>query len=195
MTESEWLACTDPQTMLKYLQGMASARKLRLFAVACCRDVWNLLDDLGRGAVEMAELFADGFTGTEEMRAARLACKAAGGRAVWYAAASDPLIAARNTVLSIQSVVGGKAVVQANLLRDILGNPFRPSARHSAWLTPAVVDLASFIYDQRTFDRLPDLATLLEDAGCRDPGVLGHLRGPGPHTRGCWLLDFLLGKE
>lgn len=25
--------------------------------------------------------------------------------------------------------------------------------------------------------------------------ILGHLRGPGPHVRGCWVVDLLLGKE
>jgi hypothetical protein len=39
------------------------------------------------------------------------------------------------------------------------------------------------------------LADALEDAGCSDAGLLGHLRSPGPHVRGCWALDLVLGKE
>jgi hypothetical protein len=85
------------------------------------------------------------------------------------------------------------------LLRDIFGNPFRPlPAIDPAWLTwsgGTVRKLAEAIYDERAFDRLPVLADALEDAGCSDAGLLGHLRGPGPHARGCWALDLLLGKS
>ncbi len=61
MTEAEWLACPDPQPMLDFLSGKASHRKLRLFAVACCRRVWGLLGDQQvRKAVDAAERYAEG---------------------------------------------------------------------------------------------------------------------------------------
>jgi hypothetical protein len=43
--------------------------------------------------------------------------------------------------------------------------------------------------------RLTVLADALEDAGCTDADLLGHLRSPGPHVRGCWAVDLVLGKE
>jgi hypothetical protein len=58
-----------------------------------------------------------------------------------------------------------------------------------------VVKLAQAVYDERAYDRLPVLADALEDAGCHDADILTHCRGPGPHVRGCWLIDLLLGKE
>jgi hypothetical protein len=51
------------------------------------------------------------------------------------------------------------------------------------------------MYDSRDFSDMPVLADALEDAGCGDADILGHLRGPGPHTRGCWPLDRILGKK
>src|SRR5271168_1214976 len=71
MTEEEWLTCTDPQPMLEFLRGKASNRKLRLFAVACCRVVWHLLDDgSSRKAVEQAEQFADHQTDSNNLATA-----------------------------------------------------------------------------------------------------------------------------
>jgi hypothetical protein len=87
--------------------------------------------------------------------------------------------------------------LSAPLLREMFGNPFHPSGIDPSWLSwngGTVVHLAQGIYDERAFDRLPILADALEDAGCPDVGILAHCRGPGPHARGCWVVDLLLGK-
>ena len=61
MTEAEWLAATDPEPMLRFLGGKASERKMRLFAVACCRRVRPRRDDAEHQLlVEIAEACADG---------------------------------------------------------------------------------------------------------------------------------------
>lgn len=83
----------------------------------------------------------------------------------------------------------------APLLREIIGNPFRPISLDASWLMPNVVALAKAIYNDRAFDRMPTLADALHDAGCDSAEILAHLRGPGPHVRGCWSLDLILGKE
>ena len=86
-------------------------------------------------------------------------------------------------------------VSQASLIHDVFGNPFRCLRLDPSWLTATVVALAAAIYDEQTFDRLPVLGDALEDAGCTNQEILGHCRGFGPHVRGCWVLDLLLGKE
>jgi hypothetical protein len=79
-------------------------------------------------------------------------------------------------------------------VRDVFGNPFRRVGVEPAWLTPDVRALAQALYAGREFERLPILADALEDAGCTAQAILDHLRGPGEHVRGCWVLDLLLGK-
>jgi hypothetical protein len=84
----------------------------------------------------------------------------------------------------------------SDLIRDIFGNPFRRAKLGPLATAPgAPGPLARVIYDERAFDRLPLLADALEDAGCTDADLLGHLRLPGPHVRGCWAVDLVVGKQ
>ncbi len=72
MTEAEWLVCTDPLAMLRFLHGRASERKLRLWMCACARRLWSqLADESDRRAVEVAERYADGATNRSELEQAR----------------------------------------------------------------------------------------------------------------------------
>jgi hypothetical protein len=78
MTEAEWRACTDPTPMLKFLGDRASERKLRLFACACVRDVGRFLkEDGSREAILVAERFADGRAGPDDLAAALAVAEAA----------------------------------------------------------------------------------------------------------------------
>ncbi|MBP3955026.1 hypothetical protein J8F10_06990 [Gemmata sp. G18] len=79
-------------------------------------------------------------------------------------------------------------------MRDILGNPFRPVPFSPEWRTSTAVGLASQMYESRDFSAMPILADALQDAGCDRADVLDHCRGPGPHVRGCWVVDLVLGK-
>lgn len=114
----------------------------------------------------------------------------------WKAAESVSWMAA--TPRGVGSVTGAEYPLQANLIRDIFGNPFHHVTVDPVWLTwnnGAVPTLAQSIYENRTFERLPDLAGVLEAAGCRDTGILAHCRHAGPHVRGCWMVDAILGKS
>ena len=83
----------------------------------------------------------------------------------------------------------------AGYCRDVFGpNPFALPALVAGWRTGDVVGLARAIYADRSFGRLPLLADALMDAGCGDEQVLEHCRSEGPHVRGCWVVDLVLGQ-
>jgi hypothetical protein len=218
MTEAEWLFCTDPRPILEFLRCKASDRQLRLFAVACCRLMWSQLpDQCIRRLVERAERFADGLATARGLRAARSAAEAvwdewrtgtAGAPLKWPFHAYAALVVGEVpihlhrlcgpgnlTTMSVYRTRAPRRAGQRAMLRDIFGNPFRPAACDPAWRTPTVRRLAETIYEERAFDRLPILADALEEAGCTNSDILSHLRGPGPHTRGCWVVDAILGKS
>jgi hypothetical protein len=85
--------------------------------------------------------------------------------------------------------------VQCDFIRDIFGNLFRSSPPLRFPEESTVATLTRSIYAERAFGRLPILADALEEAGCTDTEILSHCRNPGPHVRGCWVVDLLLGKE
>src|SRR5262249_39746048 len=109
--------------------------------------------------------------------------------------------AASQAVSGVEALEGrsdGLRTRLCEIIRDIFGNPFRPSTLNPTVLTcngGTVPKLAQAIYDGRTFDQLPILADALEEAGCINPDILAHCRQPGVHVRGCWVVDLLLGKE
>jgi hypothetical protein len=88
---------------------------------------------------------------------------------------------------------------QAGLLCDIFGIPFRPTPSLPiavlAWNDRTVLRIAQGIYEERAFDSLAILADALLDAGCDNEDLLAHCRSAGPHVRGCWAVDLILGKS
>src|SRR5262249_34968581 len=91
---------------------------------------------------------------------------------------------------------------QILLLRDLLGNPFRPPDIDPVWRSRSVLSLAGSAYEEHSLPsgeldpvRLAVLADALEEAGCTDGDILTHLRSPGPHVRGCWAVDLCLSRS
>jgi hypothetical protein len=158
MTEAKWLKDRFVASMLYCLRdcGMSSDRKLRLFAVACCRRVWHLLEDeRSRKAVEVGERHADGLASAEELdRADRDAMRAldeistARGYDVRVVLRKAPFTFPRGAPAAIrwacsaawtateeaeraawtaEGVANGKELAaNCDLLRCIFGNPFHP---------------------------------------------------------------------
>jgi hypothetical protein len=199
MTEAEWLASGDPLAMLRHRHAGLSDRKRRLYLVGCARHAWAEIEsDAIRRAALVAERFADGAAPVEGMQLAHHAASAVRGQvgaAVIATTAGSPAWALGASTDLTWALAHGAPARHAALLRDVLGNPFCPVSPDPSWRTSTVVALAAGIYEERAFDRLPILADALQDAGCDNADILNHCRSDGPHVRGCWVVDLLLGKQ
>ena len=218
MTEAEWLDGSDLQGMFEVLNVPGCERKLLLFPCACCRRVPGSLEsEPDRLGLELTERDADGQASDEDfarlpndifdMRWRRRDAWSAAGRAIGlhrnhafglYQNEAWDSPAHFGTPEELQRTSQRVDADLAQLVREIFGNPFRPKLFDPSWVARnggVVGMMAQAIYDDRTFDRLPQLADALEDAGCTDADILAHCRAPGPHVRGCWVVDLLLRKE
>jgi hypothetical protein len=212
MTEAEWLACTDPEAMLQFLQdgGKTSERKLRLAAVALCR-FWRNEPGTMEGSkqqlasqrvVEVAERYADGLATREELVAARASAMRS---YAWNRECAYLQIGIGLGCLLRQLTLRDLKPSPSLVLCDLLGTRFRPTRSLSAlmrsWHDGLIPKLAQSAYEHRPLPggqldaaRLAVLADALEEAGCTDRALLDHLRGPGPHVRGCWAIDLLTAR-
>lgn len=196
MSEEDWLNCADPIRLTRFVDGFGSRRQAILFAVACCR--FNVRVKGNRRDLEvlaMLEEYADGISDVQDNASARGASRRVGHmiQAV-RRAPFGPLDAARVARMLLGDRQGERAE-QADLVREVFGNPFRPVTIDPNWRTSTIVGLATGIYVDRAFDRLSILADALEDAGCDQPDILAHCRADGEHARGCWVIDAVLGKS
>jgi hypothetical protein len=210
----DWLP-TRPQRRLTLWLGWwcdrGARRKLHLFAAACCARIARGVPSAGDRELIDTTLLGLGWIDGDEFEAALWS------RGVFNAAAVTPEewagrwadIAAR-CVAWRETFAGGRLdwpafkrtrreerKVQADLLRCVFGNPFRPGpALDPAWLDAegrAARTLARSIDAAGAFGHLPSLADALDAAGCPDPALAAHCRAEGEHARGCWVLESLTG--
>lgn len=203
MTEHEWLECTNPRTLLYALETMSAQkgdRKLRLFAVACCHRVWDHLQPVVQKSVALTERHADGLAETAELEQAR------GERAeILRLAVDDDTIGAAllaadvpeeekmcealNEGRNADIVQQSEQIAISVLLRHIVGNPFRPNPAPPFWPS-SVVKLAEALYAGE--DGSFALRDALLEAGHAD--LAGHFTEKD-HPKGCWAVDFILGRS
>jgi hypothetical protein len=160
-----------------------------------------------REAVEIGERIADGLLTGKRLESARNALGPADpltdaliGTNVNAQGASSG--AAHIVVRAAPVLEGGVFIMerraQADLLRDITGNPHHPETLVAHWLywhDGTVRKIAQTIYEERRLGDLPILADALEEAGCENARILAHCRESGTHVRGCWVIDLLLRKD
>src|SRR5262245_47131540 len=210
MSETSWLTSTKPYTLLSYIPRATPERKFRLFACASCRRIAALmLDERSLQCVGVVERFADDEATKAEFLAAaqeaELAERSASGNPARRAAYAVVLAAVPFSDVYVSNVIGRVLAAahhrqeqnaQADLLRDIFGNPFRPIVFNPDWRTDTAVALAKGMYESRDFGAMPILADALQDAGCDNDDILNHCRDAKQvHVRGCWVVDLVLGKE
>jgi len=232
LNEIEWLSHHDPVPLLEYLRGRpAPQRKLRLFAVACCRQFESAFPGPHfNEALEIAEQYADAALEREDAKSFepwKLISESVVvfnerdgslARAVYHSAqmaqsildleTNELLVDLHKMAASVSRLLidasqgedrignsyalrAGERLRQADLIRDLFGNPFRAVVHDPRWLTATVIDLSRAIYQERAFERMPILADALIDAGCDSEEILSHCRAPTLHARGCWVIDLL----
>jgi hypothetical protein len=256
MTEAEWLACEEPEVMLKVVCDRADERKIRLFALAGCRRIEPFLtthEKNCRAAIAVLERQIEGTASESDLQTALSAMQIemnghvrnpahAAGYALDTATCVLYFVGKGNwkrLTESVSEVIAYDALArsgsrdleqievlwiqrasdwqreedavrclpeylvamkversnQADLVRDIFGNPFRPVTFSPEWRTDTAVALARQMYEAREFSAMPILADALQDAGCDNEDVLTHCRDVKQgHVRGCWVVDLVLGK-
>jgi hypothetical protein len=223
MSEAEWTAETNPELMLnRWLFSKGSERKFLLYMLLCGRRLVEFDPDAGLIAFFAAtEKYLENQLSRRELisvwaQSVRFDSKYWGwnvaqnfvnadiqpdhppfGSTLAEKRAFVACVTANQAALDMIYASGNEdreRLLQIHYLRDIFGNPFRPVALDPAWRTPAVTALAHGIYTDRRFDAMPILADALEEAGCTSEDILAHCRGDGPHVRGCWAVDLILGK-
>jgi hypothetical protein len=177
-----------------YADGRASADELQRAERAA--------QDAARKAGTAGTLAARAGAATAGVAAAVSVARGVAGEVAGRVAREVAGEAAGEVAADLAAAVTGEVArleeekAQADLLRCIFGNPFRPrpalGAAVLSWNGGAVVRLAEATYTDQTFAALPVLSDMLEEAGATDPALLAHCRGPGPHARGCFALDLIL---
>ena len=147
MTETEWLAATDPTPMLRFLAGKTSDRKLRLFACSCCLRLPKYKHEAIDRMIPTVGDFADGIVRLPKMnklRSIKLFRFLTGEPCQTMERVKKLLLSGKSSLLSsaeeLSAIVGrlGGAAVPS-LITELFGNPFRPVPVDPNWLTSTVV--------------------------------------------------------
>jgi hypothetical protein len=213
LTEAEWLTCDDPYALdFTHSDTRLTARKHKCLGVAYCRLLGPLLakDELLRRGLELVEAKLDlevvNDLGSEVLwQELRGAAQERGPCTPWFKTmAAHVLLNWGSPSLMVGFLEVGFEEWEASaellaraarVMREIVGNPFRPVSFNPEWRSSNVVSLAKTIYESRDFSSMPILSDALQDAGCDSADFLNHCRdADGIHVRGCWVVDLVLGR-
>jgi hypothetical protein len=216
MTEEEWLTSDHLLDLMTLIRGRISDRKLRLIGLACCGYPRPFCDPRLTAFAEVIARYAEGLVRYEAVLATRevaiaepcspgaafttydreVLCLDDFSKADAWSGLSGLLSGFRSHGEEDQAL-GRWCQTRAwcDYIRDVTGNPYQFVIFDTSWRTADVVLLGQGMYESRDFGAMPILADALQDAGCDSADILDHCRGPGPHVRGCWVADLVLGKS
>lgn len=207
MTENDYLTWTRPTPILKCLGPRATRYQYLLFLLACMRRPGMYPSAQEQRALAIAEQIAFDQATLDDLREAGDDSltpdveRALSGATFSGESLTSPVDRIRRQLIRNAPVPAAadraEKLVQVNLLRCIVGNPYTPAGVDRAWLhwnDGAIPRLAETIHDDRRFDELPVLGDALEEAGCKDSDILGHCRTRREHAPGCWVLSLLRAK-
>jgi hypothetical protein len=190
--------CADKKAKQAELRAALAAFMRSPFArPRASRSYRDLLAEFGTTTVRWAcEM-------SRRLYAAQAAMTAAAAAAYAVMPQDDPYVPPAESVHQPRWSAAEKkeAKAQIAVVYDLCGDPFRPVTVRLGRLPREVTRLALATYEERTASEELDVARLavlsdaLEDAGCAEAELLGHLRSAGPHYRGCWAVDLILGKS
>jgi hypothetical protein len=221
VTAKTWDTIQVPEMLRSFLlqKCKPTLRKVRLYAVATCRRFWDELPTPEcRELVRAVENYVEGSVSWVDVMAAKQAARLAAATRIdeWQRTPHGRRLSGLNQavensadnrlwmILAVYSwsfigttvLLFGEHVdaAQCDLIREVFGHPFRKVRFNKKWRTDTVLSLARQMYESRDFTAMPILADALQDAGCNSADILDHCRGAGPHCRGCWVVDLVLGK-
>jgi hypothetical protein len=209
------LTATTGKLRLLIRTRHVSRRKLRLFAIACCRSEREFITaPLCKSLLDLLSRAVEDNTLEDQVDEARNAVEAWARKQGRIETPLDSVISSRFDQKpdkrwiaqwgACQAAVADPTKLAYGFFReiayrpyflDIVGAHFPSVVFDPEWRTSDAVSLGRSIYESRDFSLMPILGDALQDAGCEHSDLLAHCRGGGPHVRGCWVIDQVLDKE
>lgn len=219
----DWDLCRRPETLFRILPKDRRKMRLLACALHCLcvadqrdkgkrilRTAYSLADAKTDGQIMQRQRRLSELGGVSPSRLSELGGVSLIGR--WYLTLPNNQEAAAHLLRSATGGMG-EHLACCTIIRDIFPNPYwtphrtyfsylaRPKIVVSSsswpfcgdWVTPDALQIAQLAYKEHDFSGLPIIADALEENGCVAKDLLVHLRDPGPHHRGCWALDLILG--